>query len=519
MLPSAPRSRALAGALLLVWLVYTVALGLAYSRLPVNPDQAIFDYIGWRLTQGDRLYLDVAEQNFPAKMWLHAASTWLFGNHAWSYRAFDYLLLLPFCFVLRALLRPTAAGPLASIVVPLYQAMYVTAGAWMAGTRDLLGAHLLLTGTLAWRRRQLGGHAAWAFAFGLACGVTVLMRPTYVLFPALVVALDAFAWWRGRRALSAVCSDAALAAAACIAVLGGLALAGYATGQLQEWYELAVRYNMQVYSHNAGVMDCVRRLVDFAHAWHWYIACGLLGLAVAMRDPMASRFVPWAALGGLAAILSAFAQLKGFGYHFAGILPTFALGTAYLLAVSTLRLRAQPQAARWLVALALWALAIGGTLKKQHSQLHRQYAWLAGGTSARDMLAGDDYADVLGVADLVQQTVPADRSVLVWSRMLHVNFLTAHRSPTRFITVWMLAGMPAQFATGNRWLDEFERALTDDAPAVIVTDAPGQPGRGIDIWAEPQPSRAIAILRAYLQADYVRETAIGNLVVYRHRPR
>jgi hypothetical protein len=517
--PPASYPRTAAAGLFAAWLAYTVVLGLVYAHLPVNPDEAIFDYVGWRLTQGASLYLDVAEQNFPGQMWLHAASTWLFGNHAWSWRTFDYLLLLPFCFVLRAWLRAAGTGALANVVVPLYQAMYVTAGAWMAGTRDLLGAHLLLAGAFAWQQRVRGGGRAWVLAHGAASACAVLIRPTYALFPLLVAAADAIAWWRGRRTLRAVLGDGALAGAACAALLGGVAAIGWSSGQLQEWYQLAVRYNVEVYSHNAGVLDVARALFALGREWHWYFGCGLTGLLLAARDAPSRGLAQNAALVSFAVLLSAFAQLKGFGYHFAGLLPPLALGTAWLLAFAVQRAGASRAAWPRALAIALCALAIGGSLKKQHSQLGGQYAWLFAGASEQQMLAGDDYASVLAVADLVRTTVPKDRSVLVWSRMLHVNFLTERVSPTRFITVWMLNGMPPRFAAGNRWLDEFEHAMATAPPAVVVLDEPREPGSGIDVWADEHPGRAIAALRAHLQRDYEKATTLGNLVVWRMRDR
>jgi hypothetical protein len=316
-----------------------------------------------------------------------------------------------------------------------------------------------------------------------------------------------------------VLGDAAVAGVACAALLGGIAAIGWSSGQLQEWYQLAVRYNVEVYSHNKSVFDVARTLLGLGGEWHWYFGCGLAGLLLAARDASSRGFAQGAGLVALAALLSAFAQLKAFGYHFAGLLPPLALGTAWLLARVVQRARTVRTPWPRVLALALCALAVGGSLKKQHSQLGGQYAWLFAGASEQQMLAGDEYASVLAVADLVRSTVPEGSSVLVWSRMLHVNFLAERASPTRFITVWMLNGMPAGFAAGNRWLDEFERAMASAPPAVVVLDAAREPGSGIDVWADEHPGRAIAALRAHLQRDYSQAATIGNLVVWRLRGR
>ena len=83
------------GALVALWLAYGVLLGVLYALFPPNPDQQLFDYIGWVASTGGRLYVDVVEQNWPGAMWLHTLAIELFGPTLWASRALDYLETRP----------------------------------------------------------------------------------------------------------------------------------------------------------------------------------------------------------------------------------------------------------------------------------------------------------------------------------------------------------------------------------------------------------------------------------------
>ncbi len=85
--------------LVVVWLAYSWLLAALYTHIPANPDQSIFDYIGWVAAEGGTLYVDAGELNWPGKMVMHWAAYELFGSSLWSYRRFDYALLLVACAI------------------------------------------------------------------------------------------------------------------------------------------------------------------------------------------------------------------------------------------------------------------------------------------------------------------------------------------------------------------------------------------------------------------------------------
>lgn len=63
---------------ILVVLLFTWLL-----RRPLDGDPALYSYIGWRLAQGDRLYLDVWDVKPPLFPWLFGFGFMLFGKHEW----------------------------------------------------------------------------------------------------------------------------------------------------------------------------------------------------------------------------------------------------------------------------------------------------------------------------------------------------------------------------------------------------------------------------------------------------
>lgn len=497
------------------WLAYTACLGVLHALLPASPDQAIFDYIGWRLVQGDRLYLDVAEQNFPGIMWLHAAANWLFGNRSWSFRAFDYLLLLPFCFLLVGVVRRAGVGGLAWLAAPLYQAMYVTSGIWSAGCRDLIAAHALVVAGFCQLQRCSGRSRLWLAGSGTAIAFALLVRPTCAVFPVLLVGIDAVMAIGRLRPWRAVIEDAVVLAGWSLVWMGALAALGAATGQLQEWYRLTIEFNLGVYSHSASFAHVASVLFSFVDSWHWYLAFGACGAVLWWWGGSDRRLWAMVIAVWVTAVVSAFVQRKGFGYHFVGMLPALAVFAAYFVAWtlrSATRRRSVPSVA---FAAAVGAIAILGLGSKMRTQLGPQAAWVLGMRDRESMFDAHGYGDTWRVGRELAETTGSHERVLVWSRAVHVNYLARRRSTSRFITVWMLDGIPPEFALGREWIDEFESAFLADPPAAIVLDAPADAGEGL--LARQAPSAVVQFVRDQIETHYELGTRSGLLAIYRRR--
>ncbi|MDB4979274.1 MAG: hypothetical protein JWM82_26 [Myxococcales bacterium] len=508
-------------AIIAAWLAYTILLGILYARMPAGPDEQIFDYIAWVADRGGHLYVDATEQNFPGMMWIHELSTAVFGVHYWSHHAFDYLQLLAGCFILAAALAPEVGRRRALLVIPIYQAMYVTLGWWSAGQRDVVVAPLLLGAGLAYRARARGGPRAWLALFAVALIGAAAVRPTYAAYAALIVLADVLTA-RGRdRALARVLSDTGVAAGFCVALVGALVLGASASGTLGPFLESSLRFNTQVYSHSISVGAASRSFAGLLHSWHWYVAFGVAGAWLWFREGR-DRFL-WAvvALVAVTGVLSAYVQLKGFGYHLCAVVTTAAVFDTYLVLWSLRRIRARSDLGRIAVAASIALVVVAGLASKVRSTYRIELEGLVGRRSEREVLetvgAGTDgttFTDLLDAVAYVRGVVPENERVLVWTRAVHINFLAERRSPTRFITAGMLISARPPFQGADAWTREFADAFAQAPPVVIII-----PSRdiadGVELWNDARPSGAVQILRRELTTRYTHVHDFGKLEAYR----
>jgi hypothetical protein len=512
-----PPSRKLVGFAGL-WAAYTLFLGLLYTHLPANPDQQIFDYIGWIAHRGGRLYLDATEQNFPGKMWIHQLSTALFGNHVWSYRLFDYLLLLASVPFLVLPLRAELGTWRALLIVPFYQAMYVTAGSWMAGQRDIVAAPMLLAAALAYRVRARGAGRGWLWLFALGVVYAMLIRPTYLLFAPMLVLADALTARARGRSVRSVLADGAVAAGCCVGLLAVVVVGAWRSGTLAAWYEGSIQFNVEIYARSQTYRQITLQFLELIKSWHWYLAFGALGAGLWWRRGR-DRFL-FAIVVALAAtaVLSAYVQRKGFGYHLAGLMPVLALFDVYFVWWCVGRALERRQLQATALAGVVCAVAVLGLGKKVLGDLGPQLRWLVGGSSWHAMLVGHGgqttYADIFDAAEYIRRTVAPEKEVLAWSRYVHVNFLAERRSPVRFITVGMMTSARAPFRSAPAWTAELAAAFASHPPEIIVLPERTRADEE-GLWTDANPSGPSRVFWQQLQTRYRHEIGFGGLDLFR----
>jgi hypothetical protein len=522
--PPAPRVRRVSRWFwLAAWVIYSVGLGALYIRLPANPDSAVFDYIGWMALKGSRLYIDVGEQNFPGQMWLQMASTALFGNHVWSFRLFDFVLTTVGAGALLALLLRAKARLAALAVVPLYQAMIANAGIWMSGQRDVTAALFLVAAGLAYvihRERRRWG---WLTLFSVLVVGAVLIRPTYAVFAPLLLTGELLSAIGDRPRLRAAVLDALGAAAIALALAATVFFTFWRTGALAAWYDLAIRFNVEIYSQSATIGDVTRSLLSMWGSWHWYVVFASCGAAMWWRDDRDRAIGLTVAAVAVTAVVSGYVQRKGFGYHFAGLFPVLAFFAAYLIARSIEQVRARFTPMRVALAVIVCGVALVGTAKKIWSGRRPQLEFYAGRLSERALLAGYEAglpgfsdADALDAATYARNTTQPEDAVLTWSRAVQVNFLSERRSPTRFATVGMLSLAREPFSLARAWTQELSRTFQRCPPVLVLVPAPGKGGQ-TEVWREPSPSGPTRVLRHALESQYVHERSFGTMDVYRLR--
>ena len=202
----------------------TVAAALFFLlptlAFPFGWDQGMLHYLGWAVSRGEWLYRDVWDTASPGGVWLDATAIKLFGNHVIGVRMLDYAWQAATCW---ALFRCGAkiSGPLAGCYAAIsYAIAYRATGFYHTAQRDSFLVLPLLGSMLAgWqfareaRRRDLA-------ASGVLLGLTVLIRPTYVLVPVV------FAIWLLSRSRREQSFTARLKDAAWLAIFSALPVVG-----------------------------------------------------------------------------------------------------------------------------------------------------------------------------------------------------------------------------------------------------------------------------------------------------
>ncbi len=130
-------------------------------------------------------YIGFFDQNFPGYFYIHAGELLLFGSSEIGVRIFDILIQLLFVvFLYRFILRWTEPSTAALIAI-LYTLYYVSAGSEVYGQRDVYIAILVLLSCSFFVPDRLFDWKS-TLVSGLIMGVTVVIRPTSLLFAAII---------------------------------------------------------------------------------------------------------------------------------------------------------------------------------------------------------------------------------------------------------------------------------------------------------------------------------------------
>ncbi|MGY6633025.1 MAG: hypothetical protein ACXIU8_04705 [Alkalilacustris sp.] len=510
---SLPRALRIA---LLVWPFAMVVLGLLYMTVPPSPDQSQFDWMAFTAINGLPFYSGSFDMNWPGKMWLHEAGIRLFGVNPWTWRLTDFLLMLGFALAGWAFLAQAGWRVAGVLFLLLYPPLYITAGSWMAGQRDIVAAGFLLAACAA---SLPGGRAevARVVLAGVLVAAAVLIRPTYLSFLAGLMLLEALplATSRPRRSSR---SHRALGLLAGFTL--GLAVAiaaGVMLGNLRDWYEQSILFALSVYA-GSWPQDPVRTIqIWIVQSWHFPGVLGLGGLVLwAWRDRVGHALV--LALGIAATAALSFAvQGKGFGYHLGGILLVLVLLTAVALeALETLRRRAGSQRIRTALTVTLMlaaTLAVAGTAKKL-SNLSANAGLLLAGELGPLGGSGLTEAERRHIVAMIRAGSGPDDTVTVFGTNYDLPFRAERLPSYRFFTPAADAVHPG-FALHDVWLAEIDAALIARRPAFVIVqqrwiDGPAEAPRPV-----PRTGPILARLVAHLQTGYVPVFENEALIVYR----
>lgn len=251
----------LAALLLGVW-----AVSLSRSVFdPLGDDQALFQFITDRVIAGQKMYVDVWEQNLPGIVAIHWLSSKLFGQTAIAFRCFDAcwqaLTLLALILIGYRAQKRWIGGILAAL---LYALAYYGLGYMQTGQREDFAVLLLLVAVHAVARphsEREGGFVSVGLPYLVAgvmgCLVFMIKSPLGLCYGCLWCWTLAEAWKhrdQGRRAWAGL-----------LGLTGGFVFAFLAVAALlvhlgwwHEFWRVLIRADMHDY---AGGPDMIRSLI------------------------------------------------------------------------------------------------------------------------------------------------------------------------------------------------------------------------------------------------------------------
>ncbi|MFI5200842.1 MAG: glycosyltransferase family 39 protein [Candidatus Kapaibacterium sp.] len=289
------------------------------------PQLAALDFI--RL--GRIPYIGFFDQNFPGFFYLHIIEVLLLGPSDIGVRIFDIIIQLFFvAFLYRFASRWTNRST-AALTAILYILYYVSAGSEVYGQRDVYIAMLLFIGSsfLIPSDRPLDWKSI--IASGFVLGMTILIRPTSLLFTSLIALFllldESFRMVRRRF-------TAAVVFFLCSLVPISAVIAYYAqiSGGLGAFYLATIRFNLDTYTK-----------LPTNHSFWWEMArmsfliiFAIVGALAKNKKLVSRNLTPRERALYLSFIISALfivlLQAKYFRYHFAPffmlILPLAAIG-------------------------------------------------------------------------------------------------------------------------------------------------------------------------------------------------
>ncbi len=154
-----------------------------FLRMPLTNDAILFDLQARLLGEGDVLYRDILEPNFPGVVWIHRAVRAVGGTSTEALRTFDLLLLSITLMATYLLSQKVGANRAAGIwIVAGCALFYLGASEWIHCQRDTwMLAPILVAGYLRLRAvEQAHPSRLMAVIEGLIWGCGVWIKP-YVL--------------------------------------------------------------------------------------------------------------------------------------------------------------------------------------------------------------------------------------------------------------------------------------------------------------------------------------------------
>jgi hypothetical protein len=288
--PVSPRSRIWLGVSLL-FVALRVLQSICY---PIARDQATYCYIGQRLWEGKRLYLDLWDNKPPGIFYLYAVIVKVFGNVMWSVGLVDILwLLIVSCLIFKFAEKYLGTAP-AVIAVIIHATWRAWSGYWDAAQPENF---LILLVFAAYFLSCYKGKAWWLYEFlsGILFGAAFWLKYNAVVFVPMLLILPHLEFIprtagapRPRLALTRKqwLNHAGVWTAAFVAcvtiVLGYMTWIGAWPAMKEIQFEVLPRYNAMAFERNRNYPLFLLQHIGLFLGW-WSMLVAMLAILVARR--------------------------------------------------------------------------------------------------------------------------------------------------------------------------------------------------------------------------------------------
>jgi len=518
---------------LVLWIVLLATLvvaALPTLLYPFTRDQGIYAYIADVMMDGGVPYRDVWELKPPGVYFAYWLAFALFGRSELAVRLFD---------VLYALL---GAASICVLAWEVFRDRHVAIGSgWLyafcyyllvhfhsAATPEAFMTPFLVAsvyGVVRGTRRE----SKWMLLFaGMASGFVFWFKPTAGL---VIVAVLIWAYSRMRRKGRA--GGTALRSLAWVllgGLLGLLPIGAYLYGHgLREFLEIWWAYGTGPYLEARGLalgdgpLAMLDVIVCYLRDWQLLVWLSLAAaIEILVRRERAGQAVVVFLLSAVAAVL---VQGKLFEYHWLPVLAPLAILSSVCLIRLAREVLRRPDNSLCDMRGVFSVVVIGGLLLwigYDHLPRYRRlFAYQMGRLSAEQYYAqfdiGGDFSRMgtHRAAEYLREHSEPDETALIWGVEPLVSFLAQRRSPTNYVSYYVLVDGEDSNPCFEAWREDFMGDVRGESPAYIVLVendiTPLAPLGSLAELAE------FPVFKTILETDYEFEAQVEDYLFYRRR--
>ena len=295
----------------LMFVVVAVYYVLCSIHWQMTVDSPIMHYVNFLMDHGRQPYSEITDNNMPGAYYTESLAMHVFGGGDLAWRIYDFFLtgVLTGALIVIALPYDWVAGVFAS---GLFLTVHAAEGADFSVEREQVIVVLLAVGFAALFTATRRNVPTLMGVLGIACGVAMSIKPTFLPVPFALVGIQAFALYRRRIPWEPYAAWAVAGLGAVAALDAGFLLQHHAVGS----FLFVLRTIMPAYaSLDRFGMGHLWSLMVPKYGWPLVLFVVTAGLARWGRHGWWT-WEQWAlAMGAAFGLLSYFAQGKGFAHH------------------------------------------------------------------------------------------------------------------------------------------------------------------------------------------------------------